>query len=149
MCKPFSYYSVQHSQKMLIHSTIKVFHQPTFSECVSTFPCSLPSLEHAQMKTRVSCNSLQWWQLQLFEQLLFVAYDMRDLSCLCFFSMIMGVRSGDISCNDSGANTYGIIWAVSRDRQACKPGNHCLQNSCTAFSAITRGWRLKKLLSSI
>ena len=30
------------SPKRVTHSTIKVFHQPTFSECVSTFPCSLP-----------------------------------------------------------------------------------------------------------
>ena len=42
MCKPVFYYLVQHSQKMLTHSTIKVLLQPTFSECVSTFPCSLP-----------------------------------------------------------------------------------------------------------
>ena len=30
------------SQKRVTHSTIKVLHQPTSSECVSTFPCSLP-----------------------------------------------------------------------------------------------------------
>ena len=31
------------SQKRVTHSTIKVLHQPTSSECVTTFPCSLPS----------------------------------------------------------------------------------------------------------
>ena len=30
------------SQKRVTHSTIKVLHQPTSSECVTTFPCSLP-----------------------------------------------------------------------------------------------------------
>ena len=30
------------SQKKVTHSTIKVLHQPTSSECVTTFPCSLP-----------------------------------------------------------------------------------------------------------
>ena len=31
------------SQKRVTHSTIKVLHQPTSSECVTTFPCSLPT----------------------------------------------------------------------------------------------------------
>ena len=30
------------SQKRVTHSTIKVLHQPTSLECVTTFPCSLP-----------------------------------------------------------------------------------------------------------
>ena len=30
------------SQKRVTHSTIKVLHQPTSSECVTIFPCSLP-----------------------------------------------------------------------------------------------------------
>ena len=30
------------SQKRVTHSTIKILHQPTSSECVTTFPCSLP-----------------------------------------------------------------------------------------------------------
>ena len=30
------------SRKKFTHSTIKVPHQPTSSECVTTFPCSLP-----------------------------------------------------------------------------------------------------------
>ena len=30
------------SQKKVTYSTIKVLHQPTSSECVTTFPCSLP-----------------------------------------------------------------------------------------------------------
>ena len=30
------------SQKRVTHSTIKVLHHPTSSECVTTFPCSLP-----------------------------------------------------------------------------------------------------------
>ena len=30
------------NQKRVTHSTIKVLHQPTSSECVTTFPCSLP-----------------------------------------------------------------------------------------------------------
>ena len=30
------------SQKRVTHSTIKVLHQQTFSECATTFPCSLP-----------------------------------------------------------------------------------------------------------
>ena len=30
------------SQQRVTHSTIKVLHQPTSSECVTTFPCSLP-----------------------------------------------------------------------------------------------------------
>ena len=61
------------SQKRVTHSTIKVLHQPTSSECVTTFPCSLPTymaynvvkydmhffifiayLEPAQMTTKVS-----------------------------------------------------------------------------------------------
>ena len=32
----------QNSQKRVTHSTIKVLHQPTSSECVNTFHCSLP-----------------------------------------------------------------------------------------------------------
>ena len=35
-------YSWINSQKRVTHSTIKVLHQPTSSECVTTFPCSLP-----------------------------------------------------------------------------------------------------------
>ena len=35
-------YSGINSQKRVTHSTIKVLHQPTSSECVTTFPCSLP-----------------------------------------------------------------------------------------------------------
>ena len=30
------------SQKRVTHSTFKVLQQPTSSECVTTFPCSLP-----------------------------------------------------------------------------------------------------------
>ena len=30
------------SQNRVTHSTIKVLHQPTSSECVTIFPCSLP-----------------------------------------------------------------------------------------------------------
>ena len=30
------------SQKRVTHSTIQVHHQPTSSECETTFPCSLP-----------------------------------------------------------------------------------------------------------
>ena len=30
------------SQKRVTHSTIRVLHQPTSSECVTNFPCSLP-----------------------------------------------------------------------------------------------------------
>ena len=30
------------SQKRVTHFTIKVLHQPISSECVTTFPCSLP-----------------------------------------------------------------------------------------------------------
>ena len=30
------------NQKRVTHSTIKVLHQPTSSECITTFPCSLP-----------------------------------------------------------------------------------------------------------
>ena len=37
--------------------------------------------------------------------------------------------------------------AVSRDRQGCKPASHCLQNSCIAFSAITRGKELSMVAS--
>ena len=33
---------VTNSQKRVTHSTIKVLHQPTSSECVTTFSCSLP-----------------------------------------------------------------------------------------------------------
>ena len=33
---------VLNSQKRFTHSTIKVLPQPTSSECVTTFPCSLP-----------------------------------------------------------------------------------------------------------
>ena len=33
---------VLNSQKRVTHSTIKVLHQPTSSECVTPFPCSLP-----------------------------------------------------------------------------------------------------------
>ena len=29
-------------QKRVTHSKIKALHQPTSSECVTTFPCSLP-----------------------------------------------------------------------------------------------------------
>ena len=31
-----------YSQKRVTHSTIKVLHQPTSSDCVTTFPCRLP-----------------------------------------------------------------------------------------------------------
>ena len=31
-----------YSQKRVTHSTIKVLHQPTSSECVTPFPCRLP-----------------------------------------------------------------------------------------------------------
>ena len=30
------------SKKTVTNSTLKVLHQPTSSECVTTFPCSLP-----------------------------------------------------------------------------------------------------------
>ena len=35
-------YALNSQKKRVKHSTIKVLQQPTSSECVTTFPCSLP-----------------------------------------------------------------------------------------------------------
>ena len=46
---PFALYS----QKRVTHSTIKVLHHSTSSECVTTFPCSLSRAcpnEHKEIK---------------------------------------------------------------------------------------------------
>ena len=41
------------------HSTMKVLHHSTSSECGCAFPCSLPNLP------KVSCNSMQWSRVAL------------------------------------------------------------------------------------
>ena len=45
-------------QKRVTHSTIKVLHQPTSSECVTTFPCSLPRVcpNDNECKAAIVCN---------------------------------------------------------------------------------------------
>ena len=43
--------------KRVTQSTIEIIHHPSFSECVTAFPCSL----------FLCCNSLQWFQIA-FEQ---------------------------------------------------------------------------------
>ena len=59
------------SQKRVTHSTIKVLHQPTSSECVTTFPCSLPR----------ACPNDNEGKLQKFAMLLVVQKDLSHPNC--------------------------------------------------------------------
>ena len=48
------------SQKRVTHSTIKVLHQPTSSECVPTFPCSLPRACPNDNKGQLQKFAITW-----------------------------------------------------------------------------------------
>ena len=48
------------SQKRVTHSTIKALHQPTSSECVTTFPCSLPRACPNGIKGKLQKFAMVW-----------------------------------------------------------------------------------------
>ena len=81
------------SQKRVTHSTIKVLHQPTSSECVTTFPCSLPraypnDIEGKLQKFAMIMVGVIYMVCRCF--FFFLPTNFFMISCatiLCFFSM--------------------------------------------------------------